>query len=155
MNTAGLMSLLGRIVDLDESSPAFRLEVAIELAIESPELPRAVEAALNFLLASPDWASVDAVRRAVAEASFWQIGSERFVLVVADLARRGLIEEAGAASILAACPHPTRRGLSQDSLRLVEVADAVCEDAREGVMGIDEGSSFRKALFGVARVRAL
>ena len=45
--------------------------------------------------------------------------------------------------------------LSQDSLGLVEVADAVCEDAREGVMGIDEDGSFRKALFGVARVRGL
>jgi hypothetical protein len=43
---------------------------------------------------------------------------------------------------------PERRDLIDHSRHLVEVAEALTEDAREGFAGVGEDTTFQEALFG-------
>ena len=123
-----------------------RVDAAVALAVEDAGLPGEVEEALNGLMAEAQEARLREVQQAVVRSGVWQIGMARFVALVARLGAEGHLKITDAALALARLPHPERRRLCQAAQHLLDVADAVVEDARDGVMEIEDDETFRKAL---------
>ena len=123
-----------------------RVDVAVAMAVEGMDLPAEIEAALNGFLGEAHEDKLRKVQQAVARAGLWKVGADRFVTLVAHLATQGMLEVPDAARALAGLPHVERRRLLPAARHLVSVADAVAEDAREGVMGIEDDDFFRDAL---------
>lgn len=146
--TEHVLKLLGEVVAPSATGGDLRARVdaAVALAVEDGGLPGEVEEALNGLMAEAQEARLRGVQQAVVRSGVWQIGVARFVALVARLAAEGHLKIPDAARALARLPHPERRRLPQAAQHLLDVADAVVEDACDGVMEIEDDETFRKAL---------
>lgn len=129
-----------------EPTLSARADAALTLAVDEPQLPRAVADAIGSFLACADMQRLLEVQKAVAQARLLGIGVSSHVHLVARLVNSGLLNNDEAASILAALPHVERRQLSPAFLYLVEIADAVVEDAKDAVMAVDDDRLFADAV---------
>ena len=146
--TEHVLKLLGDVAApiTDGDDLRVRVDAAVALAVEDAGLPTEVEEALNGLMEEASEARLRGVQQAVVRSGLWQLGVGRFVALVARLAAEGHLKIPDAARALAHLPHLERRRLPQPAQHLVDVADAVVEDARDGVMEIEDDETFRKAL---------
>lgn len=146
--TGQVLKLLGGVVAPSAPGGDLRAQVdaAVALAGEDAGFPREVDEALNGLMAEAQEARLRGVQQAVVRSGIWQIGVARFVALVARLAAEGHLQITDAARALACLPHAERRRLPQAAQHLLDVADAVVEDARDGVMEIEDDGTFRQAL---------
>lgn len=146
--TEQVLKLLGDVVAPFPSDGDLRARVdaAVALAVEDAGLPREVEAALNGLLEEASEARLRRVQQAVVRSGLWRVGTDRFVALVTRLATEGHLNLPDAARALADVPHSERRCLPQAAQHVLHVADAVVEDARDGVMEIEDDEIFREAL---------
>jgi hypothetical protein len=146
--TDPMLKLLGDVVEPrpDGRDLRTRVEAAVLLAVDGTKLPAEIETALNGFMEQASEDRLRLVQRAVARSGLWAIGPVRFVTLVANLAADGHLELADAAQALAAVPRQERKHLSAAARHLLDVADAVVEDARDGVMEVEEDEVFREAL---------
>lgn len=122
-----------------------RTELAVKVLVEGEALPSRVLDAFERFVEQPSEDSLRSAQEAVARSGLFGIGSEQFVHLAARLLTDGRLTGADAASLLAALPHRQRKGLAQAAAHLVEVADAVAEDARDGIMEVDDDQLLRDA----------
>ena len=148
------LKLLWDVVDPNLGACDFnlRIEAAIEIARNDATIPNAIEPALNALLAHSDEAHLSKLQTAVAQAGLWRIGPERFAALVTHLTIGNLLPLTDAARVLASIPYGERQGLPSQIQYLLDVADAVVEDFREGRMNPDEDDVLMAALRAIANV---
>lgn len=151
--TDPVLKLLGDVIAPypDELDLRVRVDAVVRLAVEDAKLPTEIQTALNGLLEQASEERLRFVQQAVARARLWTVGPDRFVDLVAQLAANGHLTLAEAAQALAAVPRLERKQLSPAWQSLLEVADAVVEDARDRVMEIDDDTVFRDALRSLRR----
>jgi hypothetical protein len=123
-----------------------RTHAAVALVVEDPDLPVELTQAIDAFLADQDVRRLHDVQRAAAVANLLAIGPRRYVDLVADLINRGQLTTEQGARLLVSIPYVERRWLPPSHLRLVEIADAVVEDAEDGVMAVDDDNLFAQAV---------
>lgn len=148
--TSTAMNLLGDVIapypgGLDLSA---RVDVAVALMVEDAELPLAVTEAIAGFLESATEDQLRRVQEAVVRSGLWMVGPDRFVCLLAQLTADRYLKLEEAARLLAGIPHVERRRLPPAAVHLIHVADAVVEDAKDGVMQIDDDQIFRDAVQG-------
>jgi hypothetical protein len=126
--------------------PPARFDVALALMLDDAELPVEVAEAVAGFVESATEARLLRVQVAVAQSGLWTVGPDCFVALVARLTAGEYLKLEEAARLLAALPYVERESLSPAAVHLVEVADAVVEDAKDGVMEIDDDAIFRDAV---------
>ena len=122
-----------------------RLEAAMTLAVEGAELSPVVERALNSFLEQANEVNLRALQTAVISSGEVGIGAEPFVDLAVALIVHNLIEAGQAATALASLPYTTRAALSPEQEHIVQVADAVVEDAREGLLDVVDDNLLTEA----------
>jgi len=123
-----------------------RVEAAVATSLEENTLPSDVSAALDAFIEAGTEDRLRVLQQAVARSGLWTIGPEYFVALIARLTAERHLALPEAARALAAVPQTQRRRLDSSSKHLLDVADAVVEDARDGVMDIEADDTFWKAL---------
>lgn len=141
----GLLSDIVAPILGDESIDA-RAQAALELLIEDDGLPRALDDALTGLVMSVNEESLRMVQKFVIGSGIWEIGVVRFVELVLRLVDGLWISIPEAAFALVQVPRLERLSLTAPAQRLLDLADAVVEDAREGVMQIEDDTEFSDAI---------
>ena len=146
--TSTAMTLLGDLIaprpgGLDISA---RIDIAVTLMVEDAELPLEVTSAIAGFLESATKDQLQRVQEAVARAGLWMVGSDCFVRLVASLTADRHLSSEEAARLLAIIPQIERRRLPPAAVHLIEVADAVIEDAKDGFMQIDDDHIFHEAV---------
>lgn len=143
--TASQAQLLREIVDPRSSSSVEAKQGAAEkLLVDDAGLPPGVVEALSSFFENPE--RIVDVQLALAKSRMWSIGPECFAQVVAQLTVAGRLAMAQAAGALGAIPNVQRAGLSSEASRAVDVADAVIEDAADGLMNVEDDDLLRNAL---------
>lgn len=125
-----------------------KLGAAEKLLVDDAGLPLQVVEALSSFFDDPS-RTVD-VQLAVVGARMWDIGAECFAEVVAYLALTSRLAVAQAAGALGAIPVGQRAGLSSEASHAIDVADAVVEDASDGLMKVEDDDLLREALVPLA-----
>lgn len=142
------MKLLGDIIAHGSGSPDLhaRFDTAMSMSVMNADLPASVDAALSGFLEAASEDRLRLLQLAVARSGLWTVGPERFVMLVAHLTVAGHLELPDAAGALCCIPVVERHQLSRAAQHLVDVADVVLHDARDGIMEIHDDEIFRDAL---------
>jgi hypothetical protein len=147
--TAAQAQLLRDVVDPHQTSVDRRAASAEKLLVDDESLPSGVVESLSTFIG--DTQRLADVQLAVVDARSWNIGVEFFAELVAHLALTvRALSLAKAAGALSSIPFPERSNLSPDASRATDVADAVTEDASDGVMAVDDDDILRDALTPLA-----
>jgi hypothetical protein len=123
-----------------------RRKAAVRLIVEDETLPQAVSKTLDVFVQNANEEGLRRVQEAVARSKLLAIGSQRFVELVAQLMMTGQLTQTDGAALLSSVPYPERARLTGPAAHLVDVAAAVLEDARDGVMEVDEDQLLREAI---------
>jgi hypothetical protein len=141
------LSLLRDIVwPFEPQSVDARCALAVTLLGGDEQLPESVRNALVAFAQEAGAERLRDVQEAVARESLHNIGTDAFVPLTALLAMDGRLDMKTAAMILAEVPYDRREHLSRSFNRLLDVAGAVVEDVRDGVMDVDDDALFANAL---------
>jgi hypothetical protein len=116
------------------------------LLMDDAEVPASISQVLGQFVECPDSEHLRAVQVATAGSGLWSVGPECFATLVAHLGAAGHLSLRESAAALAAIPIVERRSLRQITRHAIDVAEAVAEDAKDGVMQIDDDDVLREVL---------
>jgi hypothetical protein len=128
------------------ASLAVRIEAAVAIVVEGTELPESLALAIDEVLSVGNADSVLAAQRAVLSAGPKWLRADRFVALVLYLFSEKEIRAPDAARVLAGLTYDDREACPQAMQQLLEVADAVVEDERDGVLQTIDDNAWADAL---------
>lgn len=143
-----LVGYLGRVarIGCPEEGNIERLECAVALLVDESELPRTVAEAVNRYVNDPSAAGSLVVASSIVHAGLWEVGVDGIVQRLAVAYKDGELTAAATAELLSLIPPSERQRLSVPARTLVETADLVIEDDREGWNRADSDDTFRDAV---------
>ena len=145
-------SIIGQLVNFSDDRDLFekKIEMAEKLLIQLPEIDKKFQDLICKFIEDPNVTILNKIRIYAVNHSYWLTASNKLV-VIAWLVDTGSITQEYAAEILSGLSENQRSILKPKELKLLEIADMVYEDYREGFLKVDEDNLFLTSLKEIAR----